>query len=1125
MGHGDLAENVAKSELMDKVKGIIKDAKEHMKIGSQGIVFEEGKKLTAEDLKTPQDPEQFTKSYIVEGVFDLLKVNYQTGERRFKVTDGFRKVDYGPSYKTINFLVEAKPINGDLDSKSKDSAVNQIKGIFRLHEAKVNYSFGIATDGLRWIFISNDGEQVADCDILNDFAAMEHFITGKEKVTTPKKQAKVSKRFYEWYNALLHGGSYRDLKGKQRKILKESCLVESVLNVPQEDDREEIAQVFINRLIFIKFLQAKGIIKEDVLEHLTSLSQDILDLKLRQLFFGILNTEVDERVDPDPNFSDIPYLNGSLFTRGIPEEKNSDYRIKADVLQEVIRFLDTFRFVSETETAEESIDPEILGFIFERAMTATDRKGTGAYYTPKYITNYISENTIYPYILERSREYLKKEKGYKDEELPKEFNDILKLRSLTLSDVYGKVVQKITVCDPACGSGAFLLDAADVLFDIYAKIEDSLGKEDRNLDITLKKVILKDNIYGVDINHRGIEIAKLRLWLWMADSYDPEGKIEALPNIEYNIRSGNSLVGFVDVGKFKEAKVSMDDYLGMETPIMDLIEKRDELLKDYKFASGEKARELKKQIEDIGSKIKQRLDIHLFQDMKAKKPEFSPTDFAKLEPFHWGYEFHKIFENGDGGFSVIVGNPPYIGERGNKKIFQGIKNTEFGRKFYKRKMDYFYFFFHRSIDLIKKDALIGFITTNYFITADGAIKLRSDFKNRTTINKIINFNELKIFDSAKGQHNMITMLTKSISPETIANTCTTKRRGNITKDILVSILSEDDKFTGYSLLKQNELYEGPNKYIRLSGQVSDEWERRFVEILNKIKENSVPLGKIKNVNQGVLTGADRVTDRHINNLKLNDIHKGEGIFVLTNSELDGLKLNESERNLIKPFYKNSDIFRYRTNSEEHKKNLLYLTRNLDIDDFPHIQNHLLKFEKIIRARSKDRGEMQAALKLGKWWVIFAARKDVDFDGKKIVCPQRSPTNTFGYNEEPWYGSADVYFITNKDTNETDLKYILALLNSKLYYIWLYFKGKRKGELLELFYTPLTEVPIKKTSIDNQKQFVILVDKILDITKEDNYPNNPDKQNETKKLESEIDQLVYNLYGLTEEEIKAVEEFA
>ncbi len=401
-----------------------------------------------------------------------------------------------------------------------------------------------------------------------------------------------------------------------------------------------------------------------------------------------------------------------------------------------------------------------------------------------------------------------------------------------------------------------------------------------------------------------------------------------------------------------------------------------------------------------------------------------------------------------------------------------------------------------------------------------------DFKQRTIINKLINFNELRIFETAKGQHNLITILRKNLDPEFIAQTSMTQRKGDANSKILNSILYNKDEKTNYFFIKQSELYEGNENYIRLSGLMKIS-TNPIEKLLNKLTINSIPLVKIKNINQGLLTGADKVTEKHIDKFKYNNISKREGIFVLSDKEIKNLNLSKEEEKIIKPFYKNSDVSQYFTNSIENKKNLIYLTRDLNIKDYPNIQKHIIKYEKIIKARSQERGEMQAALKLGKWWVIFAARPGVDFDGPKIVCPQRSLLNSFGYNEEPWYASADIYYITDIDEDnkiKIELKYILSLLNSGLYFAWLYYRGKRKGELLELLYQPLSEIPIKQISPEQQKPFIQLVDQILSITKDNNYLDNSDKQAKVKKLEKEIDQLVYKLYELTPEEIKIVEEF-
>jgi adenine-specific DNA-methyltransferase len=164
-------------------------------------------------------------------------------------------------------------------------------------------------------------------------------------------------------------------------------------------------------------------------------------------------------------------------------------------------------------------------------------------------------------------------------------------------------------------------------------------------------------------------------------------------------------------------------------------------------------------------------------------------------------------------------------------------------------------------------------------------------------------------------------------------------------------------------------------------------------------------------------------------------------------------------------------------------------------------------------RKENANGLDKARAKGIWWPMSVRRK-LDFSQEKVVAPQRSRRNMFGYNDIPFYTSADVYFITKKDA-AFSLKYVLALLNSKLYFLWLYHKGKRKGEMLELYQKPLTEIPVKRISAKEQKPFVGLVDCIL-------AAKHREAEADTSALELEIDRLVYALYGLTQEEIQIVE---
>nr|QNO53313.1 hypothetical protein AFNPGKIM_00009 [Methanosarcinales archaeon ANME-1 ERB6] len=351
-----------------------------------------------------------------------------------------------------------------------------------------------------------------------------------------------------------------------------------------------------------------------ILRYLFEVKEDIFTPKLRQLFFGVLNTPKDERFDVNERFREIPYLNGSLFVHTEVEKRNVDYKIKAEILKTVIEFLDSFKFVHKEQLGnEDSIDPEILGYIFERTMTATDRKGTGAYYT--------------------------------------------------LEEIWKGIVQEIKVLDNACGSGAFLLTAANILFELNRRIDDKLGLG--NSDIALKKWILVHNLYGVDINPSGIEIAKLRLWLWLVDSYEPE-RIEPLPNIDYNLRVGNSLIGYVDINDFRQTKLNfLNHFMEEEKPTLDeFLNERNPLLQKYKRAEREEARGLKDKINELDAKIQKLLNGNLYLNYRARGIKISKEDFLHLKPFHWGFEFYDVFDSGkpeeERGFNIIIGNPPYV---------------------------------------------------------------------------------------------------------------------------------------------------------------------------------------------------------------------------------------------------------------------------------------------------------------------------------------------------------------------------------------------------------------------------------------------------------------------------------
>lgn len=478
------------------------------------------------------------------------------------------------------------------------------------------------------------------------------------------------------------------------------------------------------------------------------------------------------------------------------------------------------------------------------------------------------------------------------------------------------------------------------------------------------------------------------------------------------------------------------------------------------------------------------------------------------------FSIPKIYEViKQGGFDIVIGNPPYIGEKGNKNIFEDIRSYEFGKRCYEAKMDYFYYFVYRGIDILKDNGVLSYITTNYFITADGAKKLRKFLKNNVSFRDIINFNEYEIFKAAKGQHNIIFTLTKDNYEDNDINIKYLKSNNLDTNEISELIKNKKvntGNMINYILEKQSSLY-GMNGNIMLFP------DSKYSKIVKKIKSYcNFTLGDLCNINQGIVSGADKVTNRMIEgkfkkeNIDKYKIDIDEGIFVLNQEDI--LNNNAGVCRLLKPFYKNSDIKKYFTNRSTDKY-ILYITdKNISNSDYCFIiQEHLKKYQDVLDLRRETKKGTR------NWFALQWSREQSIFEGPKIVVPHRAVYNNFGYNEDMWYASADVYFITIKNS-DVDLKLLLGILNSKITYFWLYNMGKRKGDYLELYSSPLSEIPINLSFDCRTRQ------RILDIINEILYCCKDDYNHKLIEMHQEkIDKILYGAFGFTQEEIDIIED--
>ena len=350
---------------------------------------------------------------------------------------------------------------------------------------------------------------------------------------------------------------YREYRGVREKLAV----------IIGEKDGDMYAQVLLDRVIFIYFLQAKKIIPNNYLTKLFYEKEDSENYYrdyLFPLFFELFNKEEELRErEIEQRFPGIPYLNGGLFSPREGIETNG-IEISNEMWKEIFELLNRYEWVVEEDKNDSTaITPSILGHIYEKSV---NQKETGSFYTPEEITQYISKNTIVPYLTGKVNEKFKT--AYKEinsELLDK--NNHTKEEIDQVGYLYFNWLKKITICDPACGSGAFLIAAEYLLFELYKKCVQILlfkpffKKERERLgdcpEYVMKRDIITNNLYGVDIQEGSVEIAKLRLWLSMiSEMSEKASEIEPLPNIDYNLMSGNSLIGYTQFPKKKQTTIT-----------------------------------------------------------------------------------------------------------------------------------------------------------------------------------------------------------------------------------------------------------------------------------------------------------------------------------------------------------------------------------------------------------------------------------------------------------------------------------------------------------------------------------------------------------------------------------------
>jgi len=947
----------------------------------------------------------------------------------------------------------------------------------------------------------------------------------------------------------------------------------------------ELAITWINRILFLKLLEAQ-LLKY----HKGDTSFAFLNLDkvqnfddLNNLFFSVLARKPQERNDEVKKlFANVPYLNSSLFEPTEIEhsclfisqlkdgklpflsstviKNNSGQKRTGELvtIEYIFEFLNAYDFASEgSEEIQEDnkslINASVLGLIFEKINGYKD----GSFFTPGFITMYMCRETIRRAIVQKFNET----KGWDCKDLDQLYDKIEDRKEAN------NILNSLKICDPAVGSGHFLVSALNEIIAIKSDLrilQDHSGKrlkeysvevendelivtdedgelfeynpklkESQRIQETLfheKQTIIENCLFGVDLNPNSVKICRLRLWIellknayYKAPDYS---ELETLPNIDINIKCGNSLISRYALDAdiktaLKRSKWTIDSYR------LAVMTYRNAQSKDEKRSMETLINQIKNDFESeiaINDKRKIKLSnargelltlttqTSLFERTKAEKQAWDKqvklltdnitaleTELEEIRSnkiyenaFEWRFEFPEVL-NDEGefvGFDVVIGNPPYfsISTDDNLKIIADLYKT------YVQTGDIYALFYEKGINILRKNGIQSLIISNKWMRANYGFALRKYIIGNSNPLILVDFGQNLIFDNAIVHTNIIIAEKNGIQNK------------------LDAIRFEDNAF--YNYVNEFDTYIAKNKIHNLEIN-QNPWnviQNNLSVLKQKIESNFAPLKDWNiNFNRGVLTGLNEafiidgdthnsITQKEPNSAKLvKPILRGRDTRRFYADFKDFWIINIPKGYTIKSNIKDQNIL----NEPQPRYGNMIIDEAWEWLQTNHstIAKHLLPFKQKAEKRD-DKGDY--------WWELRACAYINEFEKPKIIFSEIVSEPQFYYDEKAYYPEATVFFITGEK-----LKYLTGLLNSKA--VTFFFKSfYMGGELVgKIRYKKafLEQTPIPNPSNSEELAIVNIVNLIITLKQE---------RKDTTALESEIDQLVYKLYGLTEEEIKIVE---
>ncbi len=1076
----------------------------------------------------------------------LLQPKVRIEQSKIAIQQYVRKLLTAGQAALINFVAPANTNVWRLTLVAKDSVLTE-KGVKEK-----------TTHAKRYTFLLGPSETCKTAAERFETLSTEKEITFQTLVNAFSVE-KLSKEFFNEYT--LHYQNFCN-------YLQESNYRKSVFNITfpegatkQEKDKaskpiRDFVKKLLGRIVFLYFVQKKGWLGASNTQYTDGMTDFIKQLFLQSggndafysnwltvLFFDTLNKERpnDDFKMPDGKTVKVPYLNGGLFDKEEFDEQlltfpaklfhNPDFedfplteKNKGNA-RGFLDFLDAFNFTVYEDSPDDhtvAVDPEMLGHIFENLLE--DNKDKGAFYTPKEIVHYMCQESLSEYLcntLQINSEVAKREA----------INQLLKNKVVDnilkpeIAEVE-KALDRVKICDPAIGSGAFPMGLLQEIFSIKELIAYETGKQWNPAETKLN--IIQNSIYGVDIEKGAVDIARLRFWLSLVVD---EEKPKPLPNLDYKIVVGDSLISkfddeIVEIDwERKQSVGKADEYVkNVQRLLVEVADKQ----KNYFSPNNTNKKKLQAEIRnlkiellinqlsynklayiektpqkggfmptaaDIKHNTERELQIAGFDKLISKLKQLLQHPDEHFNHFDWKLDFPEVLnpylipDNNTRGFDIVMGNPPYIQlQKDGGKLAKMYESKNF--QTFARTGDIYTLFYEKGIELIKENGTLCYITSNKWMRAGYGEKLRQFF---------INQNPLLLIDLGPGIFESATVDTNILLIQKAKN-----------KNQLKAITYTDKNKTISEVVD--------NEAVILEKLTKDAWfigssaEQRLKE---KIEKMGKPLKDWDvNIYYGIKTGLNEA-------------------FIITTEKRNEILANckdASERKrteaIIKPILRGRDIKRYYYEWAGLWVILAKFGFYKEAHLYTSIVHHLSKYEKELKQRGQCRYTRQGKDKNNRdyqgqhhWLELDNNPQDFylsEFEKEKVVYSEIVRSPQFYYDTDKFYIEATSFLMTGEH-----IKYICGLLNSKPvnYFFKKYYAGGGLGkEGYRYKKAFLEKLPIPPITPSNQpivSQIESLVDNILAVKKENHAAD-------TIEWEKEIDVLVYKLYELTEEEIAIVE---